>query len=224
LVNANLTEAERTDPVNLFPGDVLEFHQNATGFCKGERVVVGKEQLPLNLAPRFQAFKSGQLHLAVGDLVRITKNGMTADGKHRLNNGARYAVKAFDQSGDIILDNGWTVAKDYGHLAHGYVSTSHSSQGKTVDHVLIGQSAESFPASSREQFYVSVSRGRQQATIYTGDKLALLEAVNRSDDRLTATEFVDRRERVAVHQRQAGMVPVSKEPVTINREARDHER
>ena len=70
------------------------------------------------------------------------------------------------------------------------VVTSHASQGKTVDHVFIGQSSESFPASSREQFYVSVSRARQQATIYTDDKESLLDAVSRSDDRMTATEFV----------------------------------
>ncbi len=103
-----------------------------------------------------------------------------------------------------MLANGWTVSKDYGHLAHGYVVTSHASQGKTVDRVFIGQSSDSLPASSREQFYVSVSRGREQATIYTDDKEALLEAVSRSDDRLTATEFVagrDLRERAATLQR-----------------------
>ena len=145
------------------------------------------------------------LRLSPGDMVRITKNGLTADGKHRLNNGARYTVKGFDPSGDLVLDNGWTVAKDFGHLAYGYVITSHASRARRSIACLIGQSAESFPASSREQFYVSVSRGRQQATIYTDDKKALLEAVSRSDDRLAATEFVNRRERVAVLQRQQCM-------------------
>ena len=108
------------------------------------------------------------------------------------------------KTGKMTLANGWTVSKDYGHLAHGYVVTSHASQGKTVDRVFIGQSSDSLPASSREQFYVSVSRGREQATIYTDDKEALLEAVSRSDDRLTATEFVagrDLRERATTLQR-----------------------
>ena len=58
-----------------------------------------------------------------------------------------------------------------------------------MDRVLIGQSSDSLPASSREQFYVSVSRGRERATIYTDDKAALLEAVNRSEDRVSATEL-----------------------------------
>ena len=58
------------------------------------------------------------------------------------------------------------VGKEFGHLAHGYVTTSHASQGKTVDRVLIAMGSESRPAINAEQFYVSVSRGRDQATVY----------------------------------------------------------
>jgi conjugative relaxase-like TrwC/TraI family protein len=190
LENANLTEAGRADPVNYRPGDVLVFHQNAKGFQKGERLAVGATDVPLDQAARFQVFHSGTLEVAPGDVLRITRNGTTADGKHRLNNGQLVTVRAFNGDGDLVLSNGWTIAKDFGHLTHGYVVTSHASQGKTVDRVLIGQSAQSLPASSREQFYVSVSRGRERATIYTDDKQALLEAVSRADDRLTATELV----------------------------------
>jgi ATP-dependent exoDNAse (exonuclease V) alpha subunit len=68
--------------------------------------------------------------------------------------------------------------------------TSHASQGRNVKVVLIGQGAESFPASSREQFYVSVSRGKEEARIYTSDKEALREAIAQSEERLTATELV----------------------------------
>lgn len=190
LESANLTGAEKADPLNYSPGDVLVYHQNARGHRKGERVIVGDEPLPLDQAERFQLYRPSVLPIAPGDVLRITRNGTTADGRHRLNNGALYTVRGFDAGGNIVLANGWTVSKDYGHLAHGYVVTSHASQGKTVDRVFIGQSSNSLPASSREQFYVSVSRGRESATIYTDDKEALLEAVSRSDDRLTATEFV----------------------------------
>lgn len=84
--------------------------------------------------------------------------------------------------------------------------TSHSSQGKTVDRVFVGQSSESFPASSPEQFYVSASRARESVTIYTDNKHDLLDAVNRSDERLSATELVNglrQREVIALHQRLA---------------------
>jgi ATP-dependent exoDNAse (exonuclease V) alpha subunit len=146
--------------------------------------------LPLEHAKRFEVFRSGMLELAPGDLLRITHNGTTADGRHKLNNGTLYKVKAFDDTGNIVLANGWTVDKEFGHLAHGYVVTSHASQGRTVDVTLIGQAAESFPASSKEQFYVSASRARKQVIIYTSDKEALKEAIEQSDERLTATELV----------------------------------
>ena len=191
LESANLTAAERADAVNYHSGDILQFHQNAKGYQRGQRLAVNGSPLPLDQSARFQLFHSSTLRLAPGDLVRITQNGMTADGHHRLNNGALYRVKRFGRDGNLELDNGWVVGKQFGHLAYGYSVTSHASQGKTVDRVLIAQSSASYPASSREQFYVSVSRGRQQATIYTHNKQALREAISQSDERLTATEFMN---------------------------------
>jgi conjugative relaxase-like TrwC/TraI family protein len=194
LIGENLTQAERQDSVNLAPGDVLVFHQNAKGIRRGQRLTVGHDPLPLQEAAKFQVYHPGRLSLAAGDVVRITRNGTTADGKHRLNNGALYTIQGFTRGGDIKLANGWRVSKDYGHLTYGYVVTSHASQGKTVDRVLIGQSSDSARAASKEQFYVSVSRGRERATVYTDDKAALLDAVSRSDERLSATELVAERD------------------------------
>ncbi len=207
LENANLTEAERGDAVNYQPGDVLQFHQNAKGFNRGDRLTVGADRnLPVEQAARFQVFHAKELSLAPGDIVRITHNGKTADGQHRLDNGSLYHIKRFDADGNIILSNGWRVGKEFGFLARGYVVTSHASQGKTVDRVFIGQSSESFPASSREQWYVSCSRARHGLTVYTDDKKSLQQVIARSDDRVTATEFVNgraRRDAVAVRQQSA---------------------
>jgi hypothetical protein len=38
-------------------------------------------------------FKAGTLELAPGDRVRITRNGTTAEGRHKLYNGTLYEVK-----------------------------------------------------------------------------------------------------------------------------------
>lgn len=192
LEHISFTDAERTDAALYAAGDVLVFHQNAKGFARGERLVVTSNgPIPLDQSARFQVFRTGELKLSSGDIVRITHNGMTADGQHRLNNGSLYRIDHFDDEGNIVFENGWLIGKEFGHLAYGYVVTSHASQSKTVDRVFVGQASESFSASSREQFYVSNSRGREQVTIYTDDKAALFDAVNRSDDRLSATEFVN---------------------------------
>lgn len=191
LDNTHLTDAQKRDSLNYSPGDVLVFHQNAKGFVRGERFVVKADgSIPTDQAERFQVFRPSEISLAVGDTVRFSHTGRTADDQHRLENGSVYKIDRFDESGNIVLDNGWIVGKEFGHLSHGYVVTSHASQGKTFDRVFIAQGRVSFAASSREQFYVSASRGTQQVTIYTEDKEELLEAVKRSDERLTATEFI----------------------------------
>ena len=154
----HLTEAERGEAASYDAGDMLQFHQNAKGFKNGQRLLVGNQPLPLDQAARFQAFRPEPIRLAAGDRLRVTANGKTADGRHRLNNGALYTVQGFTAAGDLVVDNGWVIGKDFGHIAHGYVVTSHASQGKTVDKVFIGQSHESLPASDRQQLYVSVSR------------------------------------------------------------------
>jgi hypothetical protein len=211
----NLTEAQRGDLAEYRPGAVVQFHQNAKGFKRGERVTVvdsdkgrvrikradGKaDTLPLSEAKKFQVYLPQQVALSKGDRLRITQNGFTqvsrrgllgASGKDRLNNGSVYEVDGFTRQGDIKLANGFVVPKEYGGLTHGYVVTSHASQGKTVDVSLIALGSESFAAANREQFYVSVSRGREAVRLYTDDKAAMMDAVQGSAARLSATELME---------------------------------
>lgn len=190
LHNAGLTEAERGDSVNYRTGDLLVYHQNARGRIRGDRLVVsGDRSLPLQDADKFQVFHRRKLQLAAGDSIRITRNGMSVDG-HRLNNGALYRVSGFDDAGNIKLGNGWTIGKEWGFIDQGHVVTSHASQGKTKHKVLVVQSAQSYPASSPQQFYVSVSRARQQAIIYTDSKADLRAAVSKSEEQLSATQLL----------------------------------
>jgi hypothetical protein len=186
------TEAERADAAFYQPGDVIVFHQNAPGHRKGERIAGGErpDAELLKQAERFSVYRREEMSVAAGDLIRVTANGKTKDGKHRLNNGAVYSVAKFTGRGDLQLANGWVIDRDFGHLAYGYVTTSHASQGRTVDRVLIAESAESFPAASREQFYVSVSRGRKQASIYTDDRIALRQVIQESSAKLTASDLM----------------------------------
>ncbi|MCE0496494.1 MAG: AAA family ATPase [Methylacidiphilales bacterium] len=205
VVNQQWTEAQLSHAPNYRLGLVVQFHQNAPGFTRGQRVTVleikdeavwtkderGRElKLPLEQSGRFQVYESHTIALAPKDKIRITQNGFAADGKHRLNNGAVYQVKGFTKDGDLKLSNGWVIGKDYGNLAHGYCQTSHVAQSKTVDCVFVAQSMESFGASSTEQFFVSISRARESVTIYTDDKARLAEAIQSSGARMSAHELL----------------------------------
>jgi hypothetical protein len=144
--------------------------------------------LPLEQASRFELYRTAELAVARGEALRVTRNGTTTDKKHRLNNGDLVRVAGFSPTGDIELENGWRISKDYGHLAPGAVITSHASQGKSVDIVFVAQSVTSLPASSAEQFYVSSSRGEKALRLYTDDKAALRAAIARHAHARSASE------------------------------------
>lgn len=212
LKNTNWTQEHKADAYHYRDGRlVLEYHQNAEGHSKGERWQVEgsdglelhsiaaesgnkSERIDLKQADRFTVYRPQEVRLAAGDRIRITKGGKTREGT-RINNGDLFTVSGFTEDGHIRLHTGKTLDKEFGHVTHGYVTTSHSSQGKTVDHVFIAQSSQSVPASNQQQFYVSISRGRHRCRIYTDDKRELEQAVKQDGQRMTAREVaeVDRR-------------------------------
>ncbi|MEA3207138.1 MAG: hypothetical protein QOE70_195 [Chthoniobacter sp.] len=191
---------------NYEPGLLVQFNQNVHGICRGDLFrVIGVDEkgavqmvgangrqttLPLNEAKRFQVFEAREIKLATGDRIRITLGGKSADGR-RLNNGNVFTIARFTPGGKIILSNGAVLEPTHGHFTYGYCQTSHSSQSKSVRDVLVAQSTSSFLASSREQFYVSVSRGKESIRIYTDDRRGLQEAVGNSSQRRSGLELAE---------------------------------
>jgi conjugative relaxase-like TrwC/TraI family protein len=192
-VPAHLTDAQKADSTEYEPGDLLQFFQNAPGHVKGERLIIGESSAPpVELAARFEVYRSRPLALAVGDRIRVTAGGTTKDGKHRLSNGSLFTVEGFTAQGDIKVNDGWIIDRDFGHIAHGYVTTSHASQGATVNKVFIAIDSESMKATDQRTAYVTITRGKEQAMIFTDDHLELLKAARRENEALSATELVDR--------------------------------
>ncbi len=177
-------------------------------------------ELALEEAKWFDVYEARPITLSVGDRIRITQNGyvplldskggesMAASthpptsvagqrrrtgakvAKLRLINNAQYKVARLTKQGDLVLNNGWVLPRDYGHFTYGYCTTSHASQGMTTDTVLISQSSESLGASSSEQFYVSCSRGRTHIRIYTDSIEGLMQAIQRSEQQPSAVDLV----------------------------------
>jgi conjugative relaxase-like TrwC/TraI family protein len=189
---------------NYREGLIVQFHQNVRGILRGEifrvagldgkggvRIVGAKgreTELTLKQAERFQVFEEREIKLGKGDRIRITRNEKRADGR-RLNNGDLFSVKKFSRDGKIVLNNGAELEANHGHFTYGYCQTSHSSQSKSVRDVLVAQSADSFFSSSREQFYVSVSRGKESIRIFTDNRQGLQEAVGNSSHRVAGIEL-----------------------------------
>lgn len=189
-VPTHLTDAQKADATEYEPGYLLQFHQNAPGHTKGSRLIVSDgEQIPTKVADRYEVYRPVALALAAGDRIRITAGGKTKDGKHRLNNGSLLNVQGFTKSGDIIVDHGWVVDRDFGHFTHGYCTTSHASQGATVDKVFVAIASESLPATNQRTAYVALTRGKEQAVVFTDDRPGLMRAVGRPDQPMSATEL-----------------------------------
>lgn len=188
------SEPERADLERFEGTEVVQWHRNGGTFKAGDRIAIADFKTGQRFGPAstYAVFAPTTLALAEGDRIRITKNGWTADGKHRLDNGAKYTVAGFEDDGRIRLTNGWQIPAGYGHLAHGYTATSIAGQGKTVDRVLIAMGHESLPAVDMAQFYVSASRARDQATIFTNVAPSILrEAIQKADTRKSATELIE---------------------------------
>jgi len=206
----NMTEAEKTDARNYQDGQVVKFNQNVTGFKRGSIWTVDKtddriklvndkgesKALPIGDSKRYSLYHEKEIHLAKGDKVLITDNSFDAKGR-RLNNGMMLDVTKVSASGKIELKNEvsksvYELDKDFGFISHAHTVTSYASQGKTVDEVFIYQPAGTFPATDAKQFYVSVSRGRDKARIYTDDKESLLDHAAELGIRQSAIELVSK--------------------------------
>ncbi len=178
------------------------------GFKKGEAVaVIGTEGdaikvirkdgseglLALEQTRRFDVSRSRDMAIARGDRVRPTRNGeWKVEGQAKgtkVNNGDILTVEGFTKEGDIRIEGGKIMPKDWGFLNHGYVDTSQASQGKTVDRVFISVGNESLPAERRSGWYVDVSRGREQAKVYVDSKDDVRNAIARTNERLSAVEL-----------------------------------
>jgi len=201
------TDAQKSDARNYEPGMVVEFHQNAKGFARAEKCVVARDDngvylqktdgsrapLPVVQANRFDVFRTREIAIARGDRIRITKNGEAkVEGQAkgtRLNNGDIFTVEGFNKDGDIQLEKGRLLPKNWGHLSLGYTDTSYAVQGKTSDRVFISVGDESLPAVNRQGWYVAASRGREQAKIYVDSKEGVRNAIARTGERLSAVEL-----------------------------------
>lgn len=209
LTSLNMTEAEKGDWRNFTEGQVIQFNQNVPGIKRGStwsvkaihenEVQLHNDQgetinLPQGKAGHYDVFRETEIGISKGDKIQITRNGFDVDEK-RLNNGMTLDVVSVSKKGKIVLQNKaskatYTLGKDYGHVSHAHCITSHASQGKTVDEVFIAQPSATFPATDARQFYVSVSRGRDTARIYTDDRDALLDYASELGDRQSAMELV----------------------------------
>ena len=184
------TKAQAAKAANYRPGYLMTLHRALpdVGLRAGETVEVamvkrgrlvvrsasGQEATvaPTRQAENWTVAASRTIELAPGDRVLIRQNHRAAG----LVNGTVLTLESRQPSGAWRARDGAGVEKeipaDFRAFTHGYAVTSHKSQGRTCDEVIVCAARLDAKAA-----YVAFSRARRQAAGYTPDKAALFAAL-----------------------------------------------
>ena len=197
LIRRDSTQAERRFSKNYHFGDVIQPEKDykKIGLKRGElykitdtgpgnRLTVLSECdkkfvfNPMN-CNKISVYQAERNELAKGDIVRITRNNAQLD----LVNGDRMKIESVTPY-SIELSNGKrhvTLSTEKPlHIDYAYATTVHSSQGLTAERVLVDIKTNSL-TTSKDVYYVAVSRARMDAYIYTDNIQKLPEMISRDN-------------------------------------------
>lgn len=199
------TQAERRDSRYFSKGQIIIPEQDyKNGMKRGESyqvldtgpgnklTVESSSGEQIAFSPRthtkLSVYQAVSAELAPGDKVMVTRNDKTLD----VANGDRFTVKTVEGEKLTLEDKkGRTVELDKrqaSYLSYAYATTVHKSQGLTCDRVLFNIDTKSL-TTSKDVFYVGISRARHEVEIFTDDKKSLASSVSRDSPKTTAAEI-----------------------------------
>ena len=205
LVSRGMTNAEMAARSNYASGDTVIFNRpyRTLGVEKGdERTVseVDHKEGTVRLADKkgrtvdwrpyllagakggVEVYRSEAMGLRAGDRIRWTRN----DPGSGLVNGQMAEVETIEKDGvRFRLHNGESVKLAEGdpqlrHLDHGWASTVHAFQGRTVDNIIAAMEAGHPHLTTRKAFYVAISRARDGAELVTDDAKQLADHLEKA--------------------------------------------
>jgi ATP-dependent exoDNAse (exonuclease V) alpha subunit len=192
----DLTKEQRKRADNLRRGMFLTFHADKKSSLGGktfeiERIADGqiwlqghnKSIAAEKYAHKFSVSLPRNIELSAGDKILIRRNHHETG----LINGNVLTVEKINTDGSIKTREGKHIPAEFRHFAHGYVVTSHKSQGRTHKHEIVA--AERLDAKAA---YVALSRGKESAMVFTPDKKNLFENLGKPSDRLSALDVLDK--------------------------------
>jgi conjugative relaxase-like TrwC/TraI family protein len=111
----------------------------------------------------------GEIDLAIGDRLWLRANSQG------VANGTLATLAGQDEKGRLVTTDGFVVPEDYLRIAHGYATTSHTSQGLTANFAVVFGAAF-----DQKAIYVSHSRARDRVDTYVPSKKAFLARAERA--------------------------------------------
>lgn len=175
----NKPKAWLKDASNFQPGMTIGFIRNMKDIGKAGEVTrieaVDGKQLVLSNGKRIFAKGASdfidvgemrKIELCEGDLIQFRVNLKAK----KIYNGTLARVSADPGKVEILYSDGRPrelidMPENYAAFDYGWVTTSHKSQGRTAENVVVA--AESL---DRKAFYVALSRGRKEMSLHCPDK------------------------------------------------------
>lgn len=188
------TLQQKSDVSNYRAGMVLTFNSGVGPVRRGQtfdvdRIERGRVWLKaLNRSidvnqhsKKFAVSLPRTVEICQGEKILIRHNSR----EHGLVNGHVLTVTCIRNDGSLETKEGKLLPPEFRHFCHGYVVTSHKSQARTHDHVVVA--AEQLDSKAA---YVACSRGRKQAQVFTPEKEHLFERLERPADRPAALDVI----------------------------------
>ncbi len=139
---------------------------------------------------KLAVYQTKEIEISKGDKLRISKGdkslGTVTGDKLEVESVNSKKILAKNKDGEVFSFN----TKDKHHLDHDYSSTVHSSQGLTVSNVLINIDTKS-RTTSKEVYYVAISRAKNQAFVVTDNTKSLPRAISRGAEKHSAYQLVN---------------------------------
>ena len=192
----NRTTAQKRSIDTYSVGDVVVFQQSGVNAAVAE-IDKARSVITLDDGRTISLRKDPCSHFDVGKLVKIgvSKNEKLLiranDKGSGLINGQILTVSTVNPDGSLLAvdknspgKDSFTIPAGFVKVQHGYAVTSHASQGKTVDHVVVA--AVKMDAKA---LYVSTSRGRQSVAVHVADHEFMSSAL-RDSSRTSAQDVL----------------------------------
>jgi ATP-dependent exoDNAse (exonuclease V) alpha subunit len=173
---------------------------------------------------QLSVYEKSPNEFAQGDWTRITRNDPALD----VSNGDR--LRVLEVTPDRIrLENekGRRIDLDGRHplhLEHAYASTVHGAQGLSTDRMMMDLDTRSL-TTSKDLYYVALSRARYDVKIYTNSRPELPAAISRDNVKTAAMDI--QREPISKARQQRQLEPranqraLQPQPIVLSR---SHER
>ena len=218
LVNRHeLTGADRQWAARYEPGDVIRYTQGSSriGVKAGEYakvVQVRKEENRLTVRrengkeitydPKrlrgVNVYQQEERAFSRGDRVQFTAPFKGA----KVANRELGVIETIDSAGNLRLrmESGRTIdfnLREHPHLDYGYAMTSYTSQGQTVDRVIVhvpAKTQENSDLVNQRFAYVALSRARLDAQVYTHDASTLSDRLSRDVSKTAAMDGAEFRQ------------------------------